>query len=50
MRSDKTLYAYADALQANNLRKADSLHSVVYCNKIHLLPNAPGMHIREAVA
>lgn len=48
-RSDKAPYAYTDALKAENLRKAGSLHRVSYDNKIHVVRNALGLHTRTAV-
>lgn len=49
LRSDKALYAYVNDLKAEHLRKAGTLHSVAYDNKIHVVRNALGLHTRRAV-
>lgn len=49
LRTDKALYAYVDDLKQQHLRKAGTLHKVVYDSKIHVVRHALGLHTRRAV-
>lgn len=49
LRTDKALFAYVDALKTSFLRKAGTLHKVVYDNKLHVVRNALGTHTRRSV-
>jgi len=49
LRTDKALYAYVDGLKTEHLRKAGTIHKVVYDNKVHVVRNALGLHTRRAV-
>ena len=49
LRTDKALFAYVDDLKNSFLRKAGTLHKVVYDNKVHVMRNALGTHTRRTV-
>ncbi|WP_370678871.1 M48 family metallopeptidase [Comamonas sp. GB3 AK4-5] len=49
LRTDKALFGYVDALKSSFLRKAGTLHKVVYDNKLHVVRNALGTHTRRSV-
>ena len=49
LRTDKALYGYVDDLKNDHLRKAGTIHKVVYDNKVHIVRNALGTHTRRSV-
>lgn len=49
LRTDKALYGYVDNLKNDHLRKAGTIHKVVYDNKVHIVRNALGTHTRRTV-
>lgn len=49
LRTDKALYAYVDDLKTEHLRKAGTIHKVLYDNKVHVVRNALGLHTRRSV-
>lgn len=48
-RTDKSLFAYVDELKQSYLRKAGTLHKVMYDSKVHVVRHALGTHTRRTI-